>query len=109
MKMRIVPVKVIETAIQSTQELSELLQKMQGALAVDQGPKEAFYINLAEMVENGEIIEDILAEVERGILTTLIERGHNTSRTLANVIKKTDGATRRLLSYQKISIKETRV
>ena len=108
MEMKIVAKEVVENALQSAQELIVSLRKIRAARAVNQDPMEAFYTHLAERVESGEAVEKLLEEVDRGVLMKLIERGHNTSQDLAAVIKKTDGATRRLLSYRGIHLREVR-
>jgi len=112
MEMKIVPAESVNKALASAEELIVHLKKILSGRKVNEDPQnvmKSFFNFLAERVETGESVETLLEEIERGILTALVaERGHQTSRELALVIRKTDGATRRMLSVKGISLLEVR-
>ena len=111
-EMKIVPAESVNKALASAEELIVHLKKILSGRKVNEDPQnvmKSFFNFLAERVETGESVETLLEEIERGILTALVaERGHQTSRELALVIRKTDGATRRMLSVKGISLLEVR-
>src|SRR3989344_1482819 len=112
MEMKIVPAESVNKALASAEELIVHLKKILSGRKVNEDPQnvmKSFFNFLAERVETGESVETLLEEIERGILTALVAaRGHQTSRELALVIRKTDGATRRMLSVKGISLLEVR-
>lgn len=61
--------------------------------------------SVVEKIENGKTFEDVMEEIEKEILLTLVRR-HETSKELAVVLKKGEGAVRAMLMRRGISLRE---
>lgn len=85
-------------------ELLKCIRTMKHGRWAGADPSAISLSSLAGEVENGKMLEEVMGEVERKVLLTLAER-HETSKALAVVLKKSEGAVRTILMRHKISLR----
>lgn len=108
MKMKAVPVKDVDDAIASALQLIEHLKKIRAGAKSDlrHDPIQLTCNLMAERIEKGESLENMVGEIERLVLIALIKRGCNTSEKLAGVLKKSHVNTRQILHNRRISLRQ---
>jgi len=106
MKMKIVSEESVEKAIRSAVELISHLKKIRSSKKTEGSPTQDLLCILVERIENGEKFEDVVNEVDRSILLTLVSRGHDTSEKLAKILGKHPSAMRQILFTRKISLRK---
>lgn len=101
----IVPAMSVYKASMLIDELSKHLRMMkQGRRAGADASSIALH-SVAENIENGKTLEEVMGEIEREVLLALVKR-HETSKALAGVLKKGEGAVRAILMRRGISLRE---
>ncbi|MFA6973930.1 MAG: hypothetical protein WC238_04325 [Parcubacteria group bacterium] len=105
MKMKVISEESVDKAIGSAIELISHLKKIRSGRKIESDSMQDFYNALSERIERGEKFEDIVDEIDKAILLTLVSRGHNTSEKLAQTLGKQPSAMRQLLFTRKISLR----
>ncbi|MEK7568952.1 MAG: hypothetical protein AAB497_02465 [Patescibacteria group bacterium] len=101
----IVPAVSVYQAAKLADELSKCIRMMKHGRWNGVDPSAISLSSLADEIENGKMLEEVMGEVERKVLLTLVER-HETSKELAFVLKKSEGAVRMMLARHEISLRE---
>lgn len=101
----VVPAVSVYQASQMIEKLSACIRMMKHGRWNGVDPASISIPSLAGEVENGKTLEEAIGEIERKVLLTLVER-HETSKALAVVLKKGEGAVRTLLMRRGISLRE---
>lgn len=101
----VVPAVDVYKAAMLADELLKYLRTMKHGRWNGVDPASISIPSLAGEVENGKTLEEAMEEIERKVLLTLVER-HETSKALAVVLKKGEGAVRAMLMRRGISLRE---
>jgi len=111
MVFKMVPVENVDKAMVIGMELVEQLKKVRSGKIVNRercNDVESICECLADMIESGNNFQQLVRKIDSMILKVLVNRGHDTSEKLAEVIKTTPGNMRQLLHTRGLKMVEIR-